>query len=110
MENMNIAGFTPRRWIAVLMVLMFCFNGIHAYFMDHAREGGAETVQHFVMELEHGSDCGDLCEMHHLFHFIAIVTTPVLAFQRLEVTTLFLEPAIREPAHYPSPPQRPPIA
>jgi len=98
-----------KRLIARLLLLTLFFNTVHAYFIDHTHDGG-ETVQMFVAELEHGSDCGDLCEMHHLFHFVAIPVTPIF---RLPLSVVVM-PEIRTPNYHPlyqpAPLSPPPIA
>jgi len=66
--------------IAKLLLFSLMTSVLHAFFLNHHHDDGTcETVQAFVMEMEHGSDCGDLCEMHHMFHFSAIPTAAVVA-------------------------------
>jgi len=49
-----------------------------------------ESVHEYVLEQSETAECGDLCDMHHLFHFMAIIDTlPVTIetnFHKVELT------------------------
>ena len=70
--------------VRVLLLLSLSFNITHAAFIaiedDHARCHHTTAVD-FVLEQNSSDDCGDLCKMHHLFHFMAILdeALPALA-------------------------------
>ncbi len=87
--------------VKLLLLLSLSFNITHAAFIamedDHTECHHATAIQ-FVSEQSSGDDCGDLCKMHHLFHFIAILdeTVPVV-----EVPALQDAPQSKTTAHTP---------
>ncbi len=55
------------------MLLFAIFVNIaHAAFIYSFQSCEHETVCEYVVEIEEGSDCGDLCDIHHMFHLSAI--------------------------------------
>jgi S-ribosylhomocysteine lyase LuxS involved in autoinducer biosynthesis len=69
--------------IKLLLLLSLSFNITHAAFIaieDNHTGCHHDTVETFVMELSVSDECGDLCDMHHLFHFMAIIETPLVTF------------------------------
>ena len=77
--------------IKLLLLLSLSFNVTHAAFIaiedDHTQCHHA-TATEFVLEQSSSDDCGDLCKMHHLFHFMAIIdeTLPVLEVPVMQET------------------------
>lgn len=68
-----------KKCIHLLLLCSLFFNIAHASII--AMENTChETVHEYVAEQSHDTHCGDLCELHHLFHFMAIVVTPELDF------------------------------
>lgn len=61
--------------IKVLLLLALLFNITHASILPMEDDCHHESVHEYVMEQTQTSECGDLCEMHHLFHFMAIINT-----------------------------------
>ena len=68
------------RMIKLLLLLSLFFNIAHASIIAVEDTCHHETVSEYVMEQTEAADCGDLCDMHHLFHFVAIITTPNIDF------------------------------
>jgi hypothetical protein len=69
--------------VKLLLLLSLSFNITHAAFIAIA-DGHTgchhDTVEKFIMEQAASDECGDLCDMHHLFHFMAIIGTPFMTF------------------------------
>ena len=61
--------------IKVLLLLALLFNITHASMIAMEDDCHHESAHEYVMEQSQASECGDLCEMHHLFHFMAIINT-----------------------------------
>jgi len=70
--------------INILLLLSLLFNIAHATIIATEDDCHHETAHEYVLEQTQASDCGDLCELHHLFHFIAIVTAPELDFNTIQ--------------------------
>ena len=69
--------------IKLLLLFSLSFNITHAAFIaieDDHTVCHHDTVEKFVMEQAASDECGDLCDMHHLFHFMAIIETPLVTF------------------------------
>jgi len=66
--------------INILLLLSLLFNIAHATIIAIEDDCHHETVHEYVLEQTQKTDCGDLCELHHLFHFMAIIVTPELDF------------------------------
>jgi hypothetical protein len=85
--------------VTLLLLAALFFNISHASLIAIEDDCQHETAQEYVMEQTQASDCGDLCDMHHLFHFMAITAVTVLSFDTLlkeaeltEKTTLYTSP------------------
>ena len=98
-----------RRLVARLLLLALFFNTAHAFFVDHRHDGAPETVQTFVAEMEHGGECGDVCDAHHMFHFSAVPAAAVVTVALCGR----IAPETRTPDFFalfhPEPTYRPPI-
>ena len=55
----------------------------HASILAVGDECHTESVHEYVLEQSSNSECGDLCDMHHLFHFMAIIDTPMFAIENI---------------------------
>ncbi len=89
-----------RKAVHLLLLLSLFFNAAHAFIIASQEHCVHETPVEYVMEMSHSNDCGDLCDLHHFFHWSAIVTTftPVLeadllpeqpiSYKHLHFTTL----------------------
>ncbi|WP_201352731.1 hypothetical protein [Hydrogenimonas urashimensis] len=98
-----------KRFVKYLLLMALFVNAAHAYFIAAEERCHHETVQTYVMEVDHGSDCGDLCDFHHMFHLQAIPLTPVVMLSRFS-NRLEL-PEYKDPCTFPlhDPSYRPPI-
>ena len=67
--------------IQVLLLCALFFNITHASLIAVEDECHHESVHEYVLEQSDTANCGDLCDMHHLFHFMAIIDTPMLAIE-----------------------------
>ena len=63
-----------RKMVHVLLLLSLFFNIAHAYVIAAAEQCVHETPVEYVLEQSQSNDCGDLCDLHHMFHWSAIVT------------------------------------
>ncbi len=99
-----------RKAITLTLLVSFFLNIAHASVISLTQSCDHETVCEYVVEMEEGADCGDLCDMHHLFHFSAIPATPAPIIPKLDCTAPIdyivdpYLPPLSEPSY------RPPIA
>jgi hypothetical protein len=70
-----------KSFIQLLLLCSLFFNVAHASIIAVGDECHTESVHEYVLEQSTNSECGDLCDMHHLFHFMAIIDTPMLAIE-----------------------------
>ncbi len=68
------------KMIKFLLLLSLFFNIAHASVIAMEDECHHDTVSEYVMEQNIDDECGDLCDIDHLFHFIAILSTPNINF------------------------------
>ena len=70
-----------RRAVSILLLMSLFLNIAHAAVISYADSCNHEKVCEYVMEVDNGSDCGDLCEIHHMFHLnaITIYSTPIIS-------------------------------
>ncbi len=61
-----------KRAISILLLFSLFTNIAHAAFIYSIDSCDHETVCEYVVEIELGGDCGDLCDKHHMFHLNAI--------------------------------------
>jgi len=93
-----------------LLLFSLFFNIAHASIIATEDSCEHETAHEYVLEQTQASDCGDLCELHHLFHFMAIILPVEIHFDVKHDKTLLTE----KPTPYTPPFQetsiKPPIA
>ena len=71
-----------RRLVQFLLLLSLFFNVAHASIIaveDKAHGCHHQSASAYLAEQSHSDACGDLCDLHPLFHFVAIVITHDLA-------------------------------
>lgn len=94
----------------LLLLLALAFNIAHASIIAAEDHCNHETVIEYVMEQSHSTGCGDLCDLHYLFHLTAIIT-PAMDFFGFP---LYTEQPTAEQLNYHPPFQttenKPPIA
>jgi hypothetical protein len=96
--------------IKLLLLLSLFFNIAHATLISSEDECHHETAHEYVLEQTQSADCGDICDIHHLFHFMAILDTPMLT-----IDTVFTRATLTHKATLYTPPFqqtniKPPIA
>ncbi len=69
--------------VKLLLLFALLFNISHASIIAIEDDCHHESAHEYVMEQTQSSECGDLCEMHHLFHFMAIISTSPINFNPL---------------------------
>lgn len=65
-----------KRLVQLLLLLSLFFSIAHASVIAIEDDCHHETVHEYIMEQTQALDCGDLCDIHHVFHFMAILDTP----------------------------------
>jgi len=99
--------------VKLLLLLSLSFNISHATFLAIEESHDSchhTTVSDFAKQQTQSDACGDLCDIHHLFHFIAIVETPIVIFDDIIMTE---RPFVSKTLYDTSIPQtdiKPPIA
>ena len=84
--------------IQFLLLLSLAFNIAHATIIVFEDKCVHESVTEYIGEQTEAQECGDLCDMHHLFHFSAIlIQTPIL----LETPSENEHPQLNLSAYYP---------
>ena len=77
--------------VRLILLCSLAFNISHAMVIaledDHTACHHQSAVT-FVAEQSDSDDCGDLCELHHLFHFTAVVddVQPSIALPAIQET------------------------
>ena len=79
-----------KKIIQLLLLCSLFFNITHASVIAMEDECHHESVHEYVLEQSDTAECGDLCDMHHLFHFMAIINISLVAietnFNKTELT------------------------
>jgi hypothetical protein len=83
MKQMKKGRVLKLKIIKLLLLLSLFFNITHASIIAMENECHHDTLTEYVMEKNIADECGDLCDMHHLFHFMAILNTPNIDFDTL---------------------------
>lgn len=66
--------------IKLVLLLSFAINIAHdSIILGGDKEGGEPAIVH-MFEQSHQSDCGKICQLHHVFHFNAILLSSYLRF------------------------------
>ncbi|HIQ46118.1 MAG TPA: hypothetical protein EYH57_00705 [Sulfurovum sp.] len=99
-----------KNFIQFLLLFSLFFNISHASMIAIEDNCHHETTHEYVTEQSQSSDCGDLCDIHHLFHFTAILDTPLFNFAPLKVQTHFMQKTTRYTPPFQETSIRPPIA
>ena len=74
------------------------FNIAHASVIAMEDDCHHDTVAEYLMEQNIADECGDLCDMDHLFYFIAI---PNIADLDFDTATPNVQPRQRNVLYYP---------
>jgi len=80
-----------KKLIRMLLLMSMLFNIAHASILSIENHCTHNQLSNYIAEQDHATDCGDLCDLHHLFHFAAVVDTPIqlskLTFKKEKYTT-----------------------
>ena len=99
-----------KKFIHFLLLFSLFFNIAHAAIIAVEESCQHESVYEYIAEQSHASECDDLCELHHLFHFMAVLSHVDIHLDIQHTKTLLAE----KPALYTSALQqtsiKPPIA
>jgi len=63
--------------IHLLLLITLAFNIAHASIIASHDDCHHEIASEYVLEQSDSQDCHDLCDIHHLFHLNAIITTTI---------------------------------
>jgi len=80
-----------KNFVHFLLLFSFFFNIAHASIIATEDTCQHETAHEYISEQAHATDCGDLCELHYLFHFMAIISTITIHFDVKHDKTLLAE-------------------
>jgi len=62
-------------FIQILLLFTMMFSITHASIIAIDDHCDHETMTEYVNEMTQSQDCDDLCDIHHLFHLTAIITS-----------------------------------
>ena len=83
-----------KKFIAFLLLFALFFNIAHATIISIEDDCHNETAHEYILEQSEPSDCGDLCELHHLFHFMGILDDTFYTAQPLQTQEHFGQRAV----------------
>ena len=69
------------RLIQILILCSLFFNIAHATLLALEEDCHHDSVSEYVMDTHAEDDCGDLCDLHHYFHFMAVVSCDYHSFE-----------------------------
>jgi hypothetical protein len=70
---MTKAIFMNKIYLQIILLVTLLFSIAHASIIAIEDDCDHASVHEYILEQSSPSDCGDLCDMHHLFHFMAII-------------------------------------
>ena len=95
--------------IQFLLLLSLSFNIVHASVIAIEDDCTHEVAVEFTLEQHHDTECEDLCDMHHLFHFMAIINSSDIVFYTPHYKSVLLHKATHYTAPYKRTTVKPPI-
>ena len=84
--------------IKILLLMSLAFNISHDSIIAEDDGCAHESVVQYILEQNHTIDCGDVCDFHHLFHFIAIIQTVDISPSTLETHIMLSNKEIYPPS------------
>lgn len=99
--------------IQLFLLLSLCFNITHASVIaiaDNCDECENSSVISYVLEKVDTNTPSDLCTMHHLFHFMAIINHSNIIFDTTTQKDNFTEKLTRHTPPFQETSIKPPIA
>ena len=71
-----------KKALYLLLLLSLFFNIAHALvFTKSTQECHHQGIQSYTMEQSQNDSCNDMCDLHPLFHFVAIIVNYDLSIQ-----------------------------
>jgi hypothetical protein len=99
-----------KRFIHILLLCSLFFNIAHATIIALEDDCHHDSVNAYILDSHADNDCDDLCELHHMFHFMAILSNSRLSVESAEPRQV----SIFKPSRYTPPFKqtqiKPPIA
>ena len=80
-----------KQMIHFLLLFSLFFNIAHASIIAEEDTCAHESAHEYVLEQTQSTNCGDLCDIHHLFHFMAIISHVDIHFDAKPTKTLLTE-------------------
>ena len=68
-----------KTFVTLLLLLSFFLNISHASIIANQEQCIQESTHEYLLEMDQSAECGDFCDMHHLFHLSAIIV-PAIPF------------------------------
>lgn len=96
-----------KKAIHTLLLVSLFINITHAVIISFVDRCEHQTLREYVIEIDHGSKCGDLCDIHHMFHFSAIPITQTAVIPKLSYSVIIdyyqkqYIPPLLEPSYHP---------
>lgn len=75
-----------KKLVQLLLLCSLFFNIAHATVI--AMEEDCHHESEYVLDTHVDDDCGDMCDTHHLFHFMAILDRPSMDLSTYHYKTL----------------------
>ena len=99
-----------KKFIQLLLLCSLFFNIAHATVIAIEEDCHHDTVHEYLLDTHVDDDCGDLCELHHLFHFMAILDVSLVDFDNLGIITRFMQESVHYTPPFKQTTIKPPIA
>ena len=80
-----------KNFIHFLLLFTLFFNIAHATIIAIEDNCHHESTHEYVAEQTQSTGCGDLCDIHHLFHFTAILDETLYTVEPLKAQILFIQ-------------------
>lgn len=97
-----------KKLVQFLLLFSLFFNIAHATVIAFEDDCHHETE--YVLDTHLDDDCGDMCDTHHLFHFMAIINTPHINLNTTKHTEKLTLKATRHSPAFKKTSIKPPIA
>lgn len=103
-------GYVFKKVIHTLLLVSLFINITHATIISFVDRCEHQTLCEYVIEIDYGNKYGDLCDIHHMFHFsaIPIIQTAIIPNLSYSVIMDYYQKQYMPPLLEPS--CRPPIA
>ena len=99
-----------RRLIQFLLLSSLFFNIVHASVLALEEDCHHDSVSEYILDSHVDDTCGDLCDMHYMFHFIAIISPLPIAFDTDEYKVHITHKALPYTPPFKQTDIKPPIA